>query len=551
MKKIFFLGAIVMASLAVAACDKDNVQTPDDPNPGTENPTPEKPSMPEADLQLAMDRTTKVLYYGDRKTKGVYNYFLGLGDKEFIKDDEGDDAAPEGGHIIYFDVYAGTGADSFETAELPDGKYVISSETTVPGVLDGYYTRMQVNSDGKQTSVDFTEGYLEVKSSGKGKLLTALFTLKDGSTVSCLYEGELDFGDPNAGSGSTGEIPALSEDIDVTFTYGMGVYYGDQYGAGTDNYTVSLTSQALDEDGYATTGGSWVDLSFYTEAGSSIVYLVPGVYNVEDSYKAGTVEPGFALMGTTFGSVAAKVDADGNTLEESAIVSGKVTVGDFGDMGYRIAVDVVTENGKTVKGVYEGEINFDNQAPAAEVNTTLTGDYELKFAENAEVSLNYYGDYYGVNLANWILSIQTPKGDAIDIELLTPMTSKTEIPLPEKQYNMSVGNETAGFVMGTSDTEGLAGTWYWDLSTEDAEGYVYGYAAAIDGWVKLSKDGDKTAVSFEFVDEAYNLFSGSWTGVIPAAKDNSAATISSLSAHKAARHAAKKAVKPVQKISRK
>lgn len=540
MKHLFYLNAILVASLAVAACNKDNVPTPDDSGktPDTEKPAPDKPEgpeIPEADLQIAMDRTTKVLYYGDRKTSGVYNYFLGLGDKEFIKDEEGDDAAPADGHIIYFDVYASTGAESFETAVLPDGKYVISDKTTEAGVLDGYYTRMQVNNGGKQTSVDFTEGYLEVKSSDKGKVLSARFTLKDGSTVSCLYEGALVFGDPNAGSGSDDNVPELSEGIDAEFTYAMGVYYGDTYGVGTDNYTVSLTSQDLDSDGFAVSGGSWVDLSFYTES-STGAYLETGTYKIEDSYKAGTVEPGYVLMGASFGSVAAKIDADGNTLEESPVVSGTVTVSDFGYTGYRIVIDAVTSNGKTVKGVYEGEIEFDNQAPAKEPNTTLTGDYELGL-QSAEASLSYYGDYYGVNLATWVLSIEKDGADAIDIELLTPMTSKTEIPLPEKQYNMSVDNSTAGVVPGTSTAFGAAGTWYWDLSSEDEEGYLHGFAAAIDGNVKFSKDGDKTTVTFSFVDEAYNLFSGSWTGVIPSATDETAASSSRLSSRKAVRTA--------------
>ena len=89
---------------------------------------------------------------------------------------------------------------------------------------------------------------------------------------------------------------------------------------------------------------------------------------------------------------------------------------------------------------------------------------------------------------------------------------------------MSVDNRTAGFVKGESSPAGQSGTWYWDLSTADADGYLQGYAAAIDGWVKLAKDGDKTTVSFEFVDEKYNIFNGSWTGVIPAAEDRSSST---------------------------
>ena len=78
---------------------------------------------------------------------------------------------------------------------------------------------------------------------------------------------------------------------------------------------MSLTSQTLDEDGFPTTGGAWIDLSFYLNAGS-IIYLEPGVYNVVDTYEAGTVEPGLNLLGQFFGSSAAFVDADGNTLLE-------------------------------------------------------------------------------------------------------------------------------------------------------------------------------------------------------------------------------------------
>lgn len=518
--KHYCLHAILLASLALVACKKDNPATPETPDPAPVTPTT---PIPEADLQLDMDRTTKVLYYGDRKTEGVYNYFLGLGDMEFIKDNEGDDAAPTGGHIIFFDIYASEGTKSYEDAVLPDGKYTIAADNAV-GTLNDYYTRMQINVDGKQTSVDFTEGYLQVETSAKGKLLTALFSLKDGSTVSCRYEGPLVFGDPNAGSEPIEQIPELSDNIDATFTYALGVYYGDTYGAGRDNYTVSLTSQTLDEDGFPTTGGAWIDLSFYLTAGSSI-YLEPGVYNVVDTYESGTVEPGFNLLGQFFGSSAAFVDADGNTLSESPIASGTVTVSEFGSFGYKIELDVVTDNGKTVKGTFEGEIDFQDQSPAEEPNSTLTGDYTLNLpAETTKASLRYYGDYYGVGLATWFLSLENPKGDAIDIELLTDKTSTTEIPIPEKQYNMSVDNQTAGFVKGESSPAGQSGTWYWDLSTADADGYLQGYAAAIDGWVKLAKDGDKTTVSFEFVDEKYNIFNGSWTGVIPAAEDKSSST---------------------------
>ena len=504
--------ASLLASLVFVGCNnKDNPTPPETPDPEI---------GPKADLELVMDRTTKVLYYGDRKTEGVFNYYVGLGDKEFIKDNEGDDAAPADGHIIFFDIYASEGSDSFETAVLPDGKYTIA-ETNAAGTLNNYYTRMQVNVEGKQTSVDFTEGYLEVKTSEKGKILKGLFTLKDGSTVSCIYEGPLAFGDPNAGSEPSEQIPALEEDINVSFAHAFGVYYGDEFGSGTDGYSVVLTSPTAGNDGVTVSGGAVVGLSLTLE-NSSVIYLMPGIYTVADTYAAGTIEPGFSLLGEYYGSIAATVDAEGNILSQSGIASGTALVSEFGDTGYRIELELVTDNGKSVKGVFTGDIEFTDESPKEEDNTTLTGDYTLKLpAETTTASLAYYGDYLGVGLANWILSLENANGDAIDIELLTEKASTTEIPIPEKQYNMSVDNQTVGFVAGKTSPLGQSGTWYWDLSTLDSDGYLHGYAAAIDGWVKLAKDGDKTTVSFEFVDPAYNLFGGSWTGVIPAAVDKS------------------------------
>ena len=56
--------ASLLASLVLVGCNnKDNPTPPETPDPEI---------VPKADLELVMDRTTKVLYYGDRKTKCLY-----------------------------------------------------------------------------------------------------------------------------------------------------------------------------------------------------------------------------------------------------------------------------------------------------------------------------------------------------------------------------------------------------------------------------------------------------------------------------------------------
>lgn len=509
--KLRAFAGVLFAGALICACKSDEPV-----NPGT-NPGTSTPEVPEADLKLSMDRTTKVLYYGDRRTEGVYNYYFGLGDKEFIKDAEGDDAAAEGGHIVFVDLYSTEGAESWESAVLPDGTYTLT-DTKEAGTVDSYYTRLQINEDGAQKSVDFTEGSIEVKTSDKGKLITAVFTLEDGSTLGLAYEGAMVFGDPDAGAEPGETIQPIQDNVNEKFVFAQAAYYGDPYNGGTDNYMVLMTTKEPTDEGYLSGDSYFVALSLY-EAKSSIINLAPGTYNVEDSYAAGTIESGFNFFGEYIGSYVIKTSADGDIAEASSIESGSATISETA-AGYKITLDLVTTEGKSIKGTYEGYFDISDQSGDSGDeggNTTLEGDYELDLSK-AEAALTYYGDYYGNGLANWILDIVDNTGDEIVIELVTPATSTTELPIPEKQYNMSV-DYGVGVIAGTSDGGYTAGTWYYDASTADEDGYVTGYAAAIEGNVKLSKDGDKTTVTFEFVDELYNLFSGTWTGVIPAADD--------------------------------
>ena len=490
-----------------------------------------------ADISLTMDRTTKVLYYGDRKNEGVYNYYLGLGDAEFIKDEQGDDAAPEGGHIVFFDIYADKGTDSYETAELPVGKYTLA-DTDAAGTLNNYYTRMQIWDNGSQKSVDFTDGSLSVSNCAEGKLLEATFTLTDGKTLTLTYKGALVFGNPDEGAGGE-DFPALKNPVDATFTNAIGLYLGDEYGTGTDTFMVGFSDVPLDDEGMMTAAGYNLVLTMYAEPCYSFIYLEPGVYTVADTYKAGTVEPG-EIFFDIYGSYCAKVGADSEAEELGLIAGGTVTVSEAGS-GYKFVFDLTTAEGVSVKGSFTGDIDFEDQSPKQDPTTTLTGDYTLDLSKADEVSVGYYGDYYGNGLANWMLDIADSTGDGIEIELITEASSKTEIPLPEKQYNMSV-DYGVGFVMGEDNAAfGMLGTWYIDLSTMDNEGYIYGYAAAIEGNVKITKDGDITTVKFEFVDENWNLFDGSWSGKLPAATDET--NFGGLSAYSTAHKIQKRAAK--------
>lgn len=466
----------------------------------------------EQDDRVKMINTTKVLYYGDRKTKGVYNYYLGLGDSEFIKDEQGDDAAAEGGMIVFMDIYSSTGSDSFETAKLPEGRYVIA-EGKEPGTMDNYYTRQQINVDGKQKSVDFSSGELNVTHTAGGYLLEGSFVFKDsGETLDFYYEGSLEFGDPDAGSGDgVGDIP---EDLDLSLISASGVYMGDQFGSGVDEYLLSFADVKIGDDGIVTAEGYNLIVDLMAKA-SDYILIPEGTYVVNDTYNSGTAVTGEMLFGYS-GTYCAKVSDEGQLLQIAMIKSGTVNVKET-DMGYLFEFDLVTASGVSIKGTYDGYIDIEDKSSGGEEGpfSTLTGDYVTDFSD-AESSVNYYGDYFGVGMDNWLLELYGSK-DGIGIEFLTePGQGKTRI--PQGRYNMSV-EDGVGFVKGTYNS-GMLGTWWIDMTTV-VDGVAKGYAPAIEGWVEISKDGELDVVRFEFVDDLWNLFSGEWKGKLPDAADMS------------------------------
>ena len=269
-----------------------------------------------------------------------------------------------------------------------------------------------------------------------------------------------------------------------------------------------------------TGAGHNIVLSLYAEPNEAFIALPAGTYQVAGTYAPATIEPGEFVL-SYIGSICAKVDDAGNAVAISPITGGSITVYETSGWSYDIEFNLKTDQGIDIKGRYNGEIELEDQStPAQESNTTLTGDYKLNL-EGATATLTYYGDFYENGTANWILSIEKEQGDAIDIELITAPSSQTALPLPEGgQYNMSV-DYGIGVVKGESSPFGMLGTWYIDLSTLDADGYIYGYAAAIEGNIKLSEENGIYNISFEFVDDLYNLFYGQWSGTIPEAENQS------------------------------
>lgn len=494
---------LLLVSLA-SSCEKPG-NSPVGPAPGPD----------EEDNSIVMTDATSLLYYGDRKTEGLYNYFVGFCDTMIIEDGDGYLIPSGDGHMVKVDFYSSVPSASWETAELPDGTYVLQGkdEELSAGMLDNYYTRIETVSEGAVKSTDFTSGTVEVSSKDASKIIKGTFVLADGSEFAFRYEGSLEPADPDA----SGILPPFTEPVDAKMNIAVGAYYGDDYNIGSDRYEMALANTPLNEDGDITGAGYVLFLSFFDEP-SSFIGLSAGTYEVSDTYEAKTVEKGEVILDVT-GSFIAKYDEHGDTEGFCLITGGSVKVALSG-FTYSIDADLVADNGTSIKAAYTGEIDFeDNSSSDNGSLSTLTGDVDVTFSENTEVSVQYCGDWYGTGTDNWYIELYD-EASYIIVDLNTPKAGFSEkIPFPQSgQYNMAV-NYGVGMIPGMV-VDGLdAGTWYFDVTTEFEDVLVC--AAAIDGTIKYSKSGDQDVLNIDLVDENYNLVSAVWKGVLPAATDES------------------------------
>lgn len=527
------MATLLLAALATS-CDK----TPNEPKP--------KP-LPEPGNVVTMVEATPLYYYGDRKTEGLYNYFVGFSTTEIEADEDGYLVSSGEGYMIKIDLYSSVPSDSWETAVLPDGKFQLQGENEElgAGMMEKYYTRLEKVVNGTAQSTDFNAGQVEISNKDGVTTVKGSFVTVDGQAIEFIYESRIGTEDPDESE----TIPPFDEAVDATMNYGFGVYYGDEYSSGTDNYQVLLTNAPFDNDGNITGEGYIAVLSFYTKS-SDIIDLAEGTYTVSDSNEAGTVEPGFIFM-DVFGSYVIKYDKNGKSEKIALVESGNVKVGHT-QTGYTITANLVSDSETSIALSYTSELNFDDESSNGGVDddnsTTLTEDISFSFAEDAEIEIGYYGDYYKNSTDNWMIFIEDDN-NGIAVEINTAKTGfSTKFPFPENgQYNLN-SDYGIGMLPGVIDEEGyLTGTFYYVPAGNDG---VSDYAMAIDGTIKYSKDGEYDVLKIEILDSKYHLVSAEWKGVMPEAIDaTEEAALATKSAAKV-RLAKKTVKKPAQKATK-
>lgn len=292
---------------------------------------------------------------------------------------------------------------------------------------------------------------------------------------------------------------------DVEFVAGAlnGEYYGTKYSADPNYFAI------LSKNG--TTG--WSDLyvdTYYrfdlystSTTDENAPVLPHGVYTFDKSDMG---------IGGTFGhprSVRLETFSDGR-FQETQIEEGVVIISENKFEALLKLVD-----GKVHRVIYEGSLELGYiPVPEPDYYSTLTEDYTFNHSEGV-LRINYYGDYYGVGAANWVVSMVLPgtkvNGDYFSIDLVAN-TDEYNVSSIFGTYTCAADESQVAkntFVAGDYQDRKFLYSWYF-VCVDDTFG-ADDIAPLTDGTITISEVDGKYVIEYDCMDDNGHKIQGTYT----------------------------------------
>lgn len=299
------------------------------------------------------------------------------------------------------------------------------------------------------------------------------------------------------------QAAGMVADVEFVATALNGEYYGTKYSADPNYFAI------LSKNG--TTG--WSDLyvdTYYrfdlystSTTDENAPVLPHGVYTFDKSDMG---------IGGTFGhprSVRLETFSDGR-FQETQIEEGVVIISENKFEALLKLVD-----GKVHRVVYEGSLELGYiPVPEPDYYSTLTEDYTFNHSEGV-LRINYYGDYYGVGAANWVVSMVLPgtkvNGDYFSIDLVAN-TDEYNVSSIFGTYTCAADESQVAkntFVAGDYQDRKFLYSWYF-VCVDDTFGSD-DIAPLTDGTITISEVDGKYVIEYDCMDDNGHKIQGTYT----------------------------------------
>ena len=292
-------------------------------------------------------------------------------------------------------------------------------------------------------------------------------------------------------------------DVEFVATALNGEYYGTAYSQDPNYFAI------LSKNG--TTG--WSDLYLDT-------YYRFDIYSKQSTDAAAPVLPQgvFAYdylnsgVGDTFGDF---YSVRMETFESGSYKETKIEDGVIYITENKFEALLKMSDGKVHRVIYEGSLELGYIAvPEPDYYSTLTEDYTFNHTEGT-LRINYYGDYYGVGAANWVVSMVLPgakvNGDYFSIDLVAN-TDEYNVSSIFGTYTCATDESQVAkntFIAGDYQDGKFQYSWYF-VCVDDTFGSD-DIAPLTDGTITISDVDGKYVVTYDCMDDNGHKIQGTYT----------------------------------------
>lgn len=415
----------------------------------------------------------------------------------------GSAAAPDfsaAGSFVVLDLYAVEAAAG--GGILPEGTYSFVGGDPADkqaSLKNSFFGATDASGQIVGKTTGFTKATATVTRSGAGYKIEVTATLADARTLSCTYQGAIDF-----------RSDAPQYDVHFTANYALGTCYSQVMEDGSSNFYLSLSDIEMEGDaenpifGQA---GSYVMLDLYAielEGGILPEGTYPFVATVPIDKQASLDYSGY---GTT--------DASGDTGGPILFLEGSVTVS-YTDDGYLIEATATLEDARTFHCSFEGMLEFEMEGGGDVSLPGLESDVNTTFVE---AEGRYFGPTDAAEL--YILDLYDftdPEGMQTTNRLsLTIFSSPSDEGLGIAPGNYTISPaETAGTMLpGNLDMQTImVSGCYCEQTVYAGQDYKLLYGLVTGGSVNVAKNAGGYTITANLTDKDGHTIKGSYSGTI-------------------------------------
>lgn len=326
------------------------------------------------DQTPTLDTQIFARYQGSIKAAGTNNYYLAVTNTKYSGSGTSFDLTEEG-YALVLDFY-GTPGDSW--MDMPVGVFSESAGKEDHTYYSDYSSVIYVNAQGEKRTMPLVGDVTILQDEESGEVtINATYLDADYQEHEILFQGQLTI----ANGTFNAALPQLGRDLTIEGFDCQAIYMGDYFSTGSGMMQIVIQDRKI-MNGEIGGAGITLDIFHRKFNDPNDICLEPDTYSASQSLLQRTWLPGteLSVMGMVFpfGTYAFYDDGSQSGLYTYP-ATGDIVIANAADGGYRITFDLITADGYSVKGSYEGKIYIEDQSDDNEDDgsSTLESDLEL------------------------------------------------------------------------------------------------------------------------------------------------------------------------------